>query len=81
MLATIDGVLRELPPPSSMTSEPSGRASAPRSAAMKTGTPALVVSTLPRFANVSFARCCSSRTRRSIRSKPSEHQTSSASAS
>ena len=32
MLITIDGVLRELPLPSSMTSEPSGRASAARRA-------------------------------------------------
>ena len=72
---------RAPPPPSSMTSEPSGRASAPRSAEMKTGTPSLVVSTLPRLASVSLARCCSSNARRSGRSKPSEHQTSSASGS
>jgi hypothetical protein len=78
MLTTIDGVLRELlPPASSMTTEPSGRISAPRSPEMNTGIPLLVVSTLPRLANVSLARCCSSMARKSGRSKPSEHQTSS----
>ena len=77
MLTTIDGVLRE-PPPSSMMTEPSGRASAARSAEMKTGTPEGVFSTRPREASVSLARWCSSSTRRSGRSKPSEHQMSSA---
>ena len=56
MLITIEGVLRELPLPSSMTSEPSGRASAARRPEMNTGLPDVVVSTLPRLARVSLAR-------------------------
>ena len=56
MLITIEGVLRELPLPSSMTSEPSGRASAARKPEMNTGLPDVVVSTLPRLARVSLAR-------------------------
>lgn len=57
MPITMDGVLREEPLPSSMTTEPSGQALGARSAEMKTGTPADVFSTRPRLASLFMARC------------------------